>query len=218
MTELTSTHYDKKYFAWQVSLGKFGGWANLTKFLGYISETDVVLDFGCGGGFLLKNLHCKKRIGVEPNSAAAQVAKENGVEVYSCSHDIPDDSVDIIISDNALEHTLHPLLELQRLYDKLKKGGKLAVVVPCESIHYSFIPFDKNHHLYSWSPMGLGNLITEAGFSLIESKPYIHKWPPHYELIARVGGRRVFEAACRLYGRIERSWFQVRAIAEKSTA
>jgi hypothetical protein len=57
--------------------------------------------------------------------------------------------------------------------------------------------------------------MTEAGFSLIESKPYIHKWPPRYRLIAKVGGRRLFEAACMLYGRIERSWFQVRAIAEK---
>jgi hypothetical protein len=64
--------------------------------------------------------------------------------------------------------------------------------------------------------MCIGNLFTEAGFSLIESRPYIHKWPPRYRAIARVGGRRLFEMACRIYGRLERSWFQVRVVAEKT--
>lgn len=72
-----------------------------------------------------------------------------------------------------------------------------------------------NYHLYSCSPMCLGNLFTEAGFSVIESRPYIHKWPPGYRTIARLGGRKLFEIACRIYGRLERSWFQVRLIAEK---
>jgi SAM-dependent methyltransferase len=215
MSELMSAHYDKKYFSWQSSLGEFGGWANLSKFDTHIAASDAVLDFGCGGGYLLKNLLCRKKIGVEPNTAAGITAKNNGIEVYSKTQDIPDEYVDCIISDNALEHTLHPLLELKTLYLKLKKGGKIIFVVPCESIHYSFSPNDINHHLYTWSPMCLGNLMTEAGFSLIESKPYIHKWPPRYRLIAKIGGRRLFEAACMLYGRIERSWFQVRAIAEK---
>ncbi|MBN2105986.1 MAG: class I SAM-dependent methyltransferase [Deltaproteobacteria bacterium] len=218
MPEATSTHYDKKYFSWQSSVGEFGGWANLTKFSSYLGQSDDVLDFGCGGGYLLKNLHCRKKIGIEPNAAAAEAAKKNGVEVYSCSRDVPDDYADKIISNNALEHALHPLLELETLYAKLKQRGRIIIVVPCESINYSFSPNDINHHLYTWSPMCLGNLLTEAGFSLIESKPYIHKWPPKYASIAKYAGRTVFEAACRVYGRIARSWFQVRAIAEKQNA
>jgi hypothetical protein len=66
--------------------------------------------------------------------------------------------------------------------------------------------------------MCIGNLFTEAGFSVIESQSYIHKWPPKYRLIAKLGGRSLFEIACRIYGRIERSWFQVRVIAEKKNA
>ena len=66
--------------------------------------------------------------------------------------------------------------------------------------------------------MCIGNLFTEAGFAVIESRPYIHKWPPKYRLVVRLGGRRLFETACRIYERIERSWFQVRVIAEKSNA
>jgi len=113
---MANIHYDEKYFDWQKSIGEFGGWANTTKYSKYISEEDIVLDFGCGGGFLLKNIKCKKKIGVELNPSAAETARENGIEVYCKTDEISDDSIDIIISNNALEHTHYPLDELKKLY------------------------------------------------------------------------------------------------------
>jgi len=218
MNELASKHYNEEYFDWQCSVGEFGGWANQTKFLEYIGSNSDVLDFGCGGGFLLSRLRCRKKVGVEVNPSAAEAAKSRGIEVFNSVAEVPDEYVDVIISNNALEHTLQPLEELRSLHRKLREGGRTIFVVPCESISYHYKPNDINHHLYSWSPMCIGNLFTEAGFSVIESKPYIHKWPPKYRLIARLGGRSIFEIACRLYGRVERSWFQVRVIAEKYNA
>lgn len=214
-SDSVSAHYNNRYFAWQTSIGEFGGWANRSKFVQHVSGDSKVLDFGCGGGFLLKNLECSRRIGVEVNPAAAETARKNGLEVYGSVEEVPDESVDVIISNNALEHTLEPLKELKSLYRKLQVGGKIVFVVPCESISYSYRPNDVNHHLYSWSPMCIGNLFSEAGFHVIESRPYIHKWPPKYRLISRLGGRALFDLAARIYGRIERSWFQVRIIAEK---
>ena len=136
MSNRISNHYNSNYFDWQSPDGAFGGWANQTKFNKYIQPEDIVLDFGCGGGFLLKNLNCKKRVGLEINPAAIEAAKKNGVEVYNRVVDIPDNSIDIIISENALEHALQPLEELKDLYKKLKTGGKIIFVVPCESISY----------------------------------------------------------------------------------
>jgi SAM-dependent methyltransferase len=218
MKEIASKHYDEKYFDWQSPIGEFGGWANQTKFVEYIGINDEVLDFGCGGGFLLSKLRCGKKVGVEVNESAAETARGKGIEVFHSAAEVPDDYVDTIISNNALEHTLHPLEELKTLYRKLRGGGKIIFVVPCESVTYKYVPNDINHHLYSWSPMCIGNLFTEAGFSVIESKPYIHKWPPRYRQVARLGGRGLFEIACRVYGRIERSWFQVRVVAGKGNA
>ncbi|NTU83929.1 MAG: class I SAM-dependent methyltransferase [Chloroflexales bacterium] len=218
MADLISSHYDKTYFDWHAPIGEFGGWANLSKFAAYISSNSQVLDFGCGGGYLLKNIQCSKKVGVEVYPAAIEIARKNGIEMFHSVEEVPDEYVDVIISNNALEHTLQPLTELKGLHKKLKTGGRAIFVVPCESVSYSYKPNDINHHLYSWSPMCIGNLFTEAGFAVIESKPYIHKWPPRYRLIARVGGRRLFEAACRIYGKLERSWFQVRVIAEKRSA
>ena len=216
MEETLSIHYNEKYFSWQSSIGEFGGWANITKFKAYISMTDDVLDFGCGGGFLLSNLQCRKKVGIEVNPKAAEAAKDNGIEVYQKVKDVPDEYVDVVISNNALEHTHHPLQILKDLYPKLKKKGKIIFVVPCESISNAYRPNDINQHLYSWSPMCIGNLFVEAGYLLLESKPYIHKWPPQYRLIARFGGRRLFEYACKFYGKLDRSWFQVKVIAERA--
>jgi len=215
MSDRVSEHYDDDYFNWQSEAGEFGGWANQTKFIKYIAQDDVVLDFGCGGGYLLKNIDCKKRLGVEINPLAAETAKRNGVEVYSKVEDVQDESIDVIISNHALEHALQPLDELRELKKKLKVGGKVIFVVPCENISMRYKSDDINHHLYSWSPMCLGNLFVEAGYSLIESKAYIHKWPKRSVLIRRIGGRRLFDLACRIYGRLSRSSFQVRAVGKK---
>ena len=214
---LVSAHYDEKYFAYQKKIGAFGGWANKTKFEAFVRDTDTVLDFGCGGGFLLRELSARRKIGVEPGPQAAETARHNGVELYTSSAEVPNNSVDVVISNHALEHTLHPLTELKTLLAKLKPNGKIVVVVPCENIGYSYRPNDINHHLFSWSPMCLGNLLTEAGFRVLESKPYIHKWPPFYRLIAAAGGRFGFDVACRIWGRMARHWFQVRAIAERAS-
>jgi SAM-dependent methyltransferase len=218
MADLISTHYDNQYFDWQASIGEFGGWANQSKFAEYISATSKVLDFGCGGGFLLKNLRCGHRVGVEVNPAAAEFARKNGAEVFGRVEDVPDEYVDVIISNHALEHALQPLEELKSLHRKLAPGGKIVFVVPCESVSCSYKSNDINHHLYSWSPMCLGNLFSEAGFSVLESKAYIHKWPPKYKLIAAAGGRPLFDLACRIYGRVARSSSQVRIVAEKKIA
>lgn len=212
--EKVSAHYDEDYFEWQKKIGEFGGWANQTKFQDYIKESDSILDFGCGGGFLLDNLKAKKKVGVEINPDAVENARKKGLEIYTDAEDVPNDYIDVVISNNALEHTLNPLEELKELYKKIKVGGKIVLVVPCDSISYKYSQNDIHNHLYSWSPMNLGNLLTEAGFSVEESKPYIHKWPPKFMHFAKLG-RTFFDITCRIYGRLETSWYEVRAIGIK---
>jgi len=77
-------HYDSKYFKYQKIIGEFGGKANIFKFEKYIKNTDNVVDFGCGGGYLLKNLQCKQKIGVEINDAACKTAQENRINRRDC--------------------------------------------------------------------------------------------------------------------------------------
>jgi SAM-dependent methyltransferase len=215
MLDIVSKHYDIHYFDWQANHGKFGGLINQSKFIEYISNSDTVLDFGCGGGYLLKGLKCRNKIGIEVNPPAIKCAQKNGVVVFKNAEEVMDECVDVIISNHALEHSTHPLGVLKLLYKKLKIGGKIIFTVPCESIFCRYKPNDINNHLYSWSPMCIGNLFKEAGFVVIESKPLYHKWPPKYDYIARVGGMKFINMLCRLFGRVSLSISQVRVVAEK---
>jgi len=210
-----SQHYDENYFKWQSTLGNFGGWAGMSKFSKYINEDDLVMDFGCGGGFLLKNIKCKSRIGVEVNKVAAKQAVKNGLKVFDKIKKVPSNYVDVIISNHALEHSLNPFFELKEMCRILKRGGKLIIYVPCESVFCKYHPSDINHHVFSWSPSCLGNLLQEAGFELIESKAFFHKWPPKSVLYGKFLGRWLFELMCRIYGIFTPTFSQVKAVALK---
>lgn len=215
-----SNHYDKSYFELQSPVGEFGGWANLTKFEKYIAPESAVLDFGCGGGFLLQRINCGEKAGVEINATARASALEKGLTIYEKTESVPEEWADVIISNSALEHTLNPLWELQSLYPKLKPGGRMVFVVPCDVTDRLYIPNNRDNHLFSWSPMNLGNLFVEAGLHVITVHPYRHLWPPHYRRIASVFGRNGFELCCKVYGRLWLSrrryrFSQVRIVGEK---
>ena len=214
----TETYYDNKYFDWQAPIGEFGGWANLTKFRPFIDNDFNVIDFGCGGGYLLKNIRCKEKIGVEVNDSAREQAQQNGIRTVESSMDIDEKWADLIISNHALEHVSDPLSELQNLKRLLKPNGKIVFYVPCESIHLAYRNNDVNQHLFTWSPMCLGNIFSEAGYLIEESAPYYHQWPPkNYRRIARWGGRQLFDFCCRLYAHWDRTVFQVRVIASANS-
>lgn len=212
---VASGHYDRHYFDWQKNIGAFGGIANKIKFEAFIRPDDNVIDFGCGGGYLLENLTCRGKIGIEINPTAAAQARDHGLTTHASVEGVPDGWADVIVSNNALEHTEQPLTELTRLYPKLRPGGLLVLVVPCESIRYAYRPRDINQHLYSFSPMCIGNLCTRAGFEVIRSEPFLHKWPPRYATVMQLLGLRLFHVVCRVYSRWERSWFQVRVVARR---
>jgi SAM-dependent methyltransferase len=207
-------HYDEKYFNWQKQLGAFGGWAELIKFEKFILPDMNVIDFGCGGGYLLKNINCKDKIGIEVNDVARNSIAELGIKSFKYVHEAPDRWADCIISNHALEHVPDPLNQISLLKEKLKTGGKIIFVVPYDS--YDYKPNDINYHLYSWSPMNLGNLFTEAGYKVLESKAFIHRWPPYYYKIAKLFGKAFFHFVSRIYGYVKRSTIsQVRVVAEK---
>lgn len=210
----TVGYYDDKYFTWQAPLGEFGGWANLIKFRDYIKPDDKVIDYGCGGGYLLKQLTCKERLGIEINPTARQTADSIGIRTVATAAEVPDEWADVIISNNALEHTERPLDEIKALLPKLKRGGRIVFVVPNESIIWKYAPGDVNQHIYAWSPMSIGNLFTHAGFEVEESKAFLHKWPRNYRFWAKVSPA-LFHFVCRLYARWERTWFQIRVVARR---
>lgn len=214
-----NSHYDSKYFAYQQEVGEFAAWVNSKNFQKNIGQHSNVIDFGCGGGFLLKKLNCNLCLGIEPNDSAASMARSLGIQVFSTSisaiNAVGDCWADIIISNHALEHTLNPLQELVLLRRLLKPGGMMHFFVPCESISCDYIPLGQDRHLFTWSPMNLGNLFDEAGYEIDYVRPFIHKWPPFYRGLSKLGWP-AFNMLSRLYGHIDRRSFQVEIKARRS--
>ena len=213
-------HYREDYFnKYQKAFGAFGGQANKFFFEKHVSPDDVVLDFGCGGGFLLKNLSCNRMIGIEINPVARAYCNEmQGIECHDSLDFIPDASIDVAISSHCLEHTENPFHIVATLYHKLKHGGKIIVVVPLDNYRYKWTADDVNKHLYSFSPMNLGNILQAAGFTNITTLPVFHKWIPGYETVYRLCGSKIFHMLSRVYGTLNKRYVQVTGYGIKSVS
>lgn len=206
--------YDRRYFDWQKGIGEFGGIANLFKFENEISQPDTVLDFGCGGGYLLKNITCKRKMGIEINGSAREEAQKNGVEAYESFNNLEDSYIDIIISNHALEHVTCPFETLKSLYPKLRSGGKIIFVVPHQDTNEEYDPNDSNNHLYTWNQQTLGNLFRHAGYKILKVESIQHQWPPNYKEIFAKYGEEEFHKQCKKYAKKNNN-YQIRIVAQK---
>lgn len=196
-------------------MGVIGGVVDKFKFEPYINETDAVIDFGCGGGYILSNINCKRKIGIEINSTAREYAREkNGIEMFSDVDSVPDRIADVIISHHALEHTEAPYEIIVKLSSKLKKTGKIVFVVPSEK-KTKYNPEDINMHLYTWSEQNIGNLFRRAGYQVEEIRQIKHIWPPiGYRQIYHIFGRRIFHIVSCIWGRVFPNITQIRIVAK----
>lgn len=132
--------------------------ATITKFYAYFPDLPTsfngmkVLDFGCGyGGKTVEyGKSAQLTVGIEPFPNMIQHAEEysvyagsKNVEFKICSQDkIPfmDETFDIVVSHDVLEHVDNPEVSLQEISRVLKPGGVAYIVCP---------PYDGafSHHL-----------------------------------------------------------------------
>lgn len=173
----SSAHYDAAYFAWQNADVEIKTRVKVGTFAPYLRDTDTVLDFGCAGGGMLAALPGARKIGVELNDVArASAIAEHGIEAYKSLDVAPDNLADVIVSNHTLEHLCSPYEALVQLRGKLRPGGRLVLVLPIDDwrAQRRWDPMDINRHLYTWSPMNLGNLLDEAGWRPVEIR-VIHR-------------------------------------------
>jgi SAM-dependent methyltransferase len=215
---LVGQHYcgerGAEYLDYQRRYGELGADLNLFKFERYVSPDDDVVDFGCGIGALLERLPAASRTGVEASEAARREAQPRGLRVVGSTSELADESADVVISNHALEHTLAPLDELRQLRRVLRPGGKLVLWVPLDDWRAQRRPrADPNHHLYTWTPLLLANLLEEAGFTVEECRVVTHAWPPFTAFFARLP-RSLFDLVARVWSAVRRRR-QVMAVARR---
>ena len=143
-------------------------------------ETAVILEVGCSSGFMIKELikNFPKFI-----ILGADVVKEplyklssevRGVPLFrfdllKCP--LPDNSIDVLIMLNVLEHIDDDQKAIQKAYHLVKPGGHLIVEVPaCPSL---FDSYDKELlHFRRYKLSELENKLTNVGF-VVKKKSHL---------------------------------------------
>jgi len=210
------SHYDAEYFSWQTSVGDVGAVLNRRKFAAWLTDACTVLDFGCGNGALLEQLPGKTKIGVEVGRQAREAAQARGITVYARVDQVEPNSLDVVISNHALEHVERPLDELRALHGVLKPGGRAVLVVPINDwrAERHANPSDPNHHLYTWTPLLFGNLLAEAGYTVESCRVLTHAWRRKFLLLHRILPEPLYTLAAWTLAVLTRSR-QIHAVALK---
>ena len=204
-----SEHYDAEYFAWQNAGMQVKVRYKTIRFAPHVSKEDVVLDFGCAGGALLDSLNCREKLGVEINPVARAAAGERGIDTFATLESVPEQVADVVISSHTLEHIPDPYTALVQLKGKIKTGGKLVLLLPIDDWRRGrkYRPGDINNHLYTWSPLLLGNLLSEAGYSVSEGdiRTVRHAFMRHFDKFDDRLPRPVFDALCKVWAYVRHS-------------
>jgi SAM-dependent methyltransferase len=172
----------ERYFQRQSGPGFLAAKFNEFIFAPYVSEQDEILEFGCGGGYLLHTLKGRSKVGIDINRAARAQAQSIGLTVYETLDKLPEQSFTRIITSHALEHVPNPYEVLIRLKPLLRPGGLLLWLSPMEDwrlkVHRRWKADDPDMHLYAWTPLLIGNLLVSAGYAPKSISIVTHALPP----------------------------------------
>jgi SAM-dependent methyltransferase len=182
-------------------------------FLPYCYKDTVLLDYGCGDGTLLEHLPAKKKIGIEINPECNKKITEKNIylnipiAVYNNIESICDETIDIVISNHCLEHVPNPLETLKEIRRVLRQNGTFVLVVPFDDWRSRkngiWSLNDRDYHLYTWSPLNIGNLLSEAGFRINNIKLCTFAWNPKFFWIQRYFGDFLFQISCYIFASIK---------------
>ena len=222
MLDPTSSFYlgekGEQYFAYQNKNADAAARLDLFKFSPYISSRDSVLDFGCGGGWILRALKPARGVGVEINPAARSVCKAHGTQVYPSLDAVPDAAFSRIISHHCLEHVPYPIETLKALRQCLEDDGRLILVLPVDDWRRQrdFTGADKDHHLHTWTPRLIANTLIDAGFHCVEARIVTHAFPYFWPQLSKLLPGFLFNLVCRIWSVASRRR-QLIAVAKKSS-
>ncbi|GAA5224785.1 class I SAM-dependent methyltransferase [Membranihabitans marinus] len=133
-------------------------------------EAKVVLDVGCGNGWLSKNLVSDTVqvismdiSSVNPVKALADLPHKNHFGLIADVFHLPlaPESVDCIVASEIIEHVGHPGQFIEKLLFALKKGGRLIITTPYDEKIALHLCVHCNHltpahgHLHSFNEVSI---------------------------------------------------------------
>lgn len=168
-----------------------------------------LLDVGCGRGDLAASWSAAgwKVLGIEPSPEAAAAARRRGAEVREgtlSTVQIEPRSMDAAVFRHSLEHVVNPQVDLRRVHDALRPGGRLAVIVPNWGswqrpvFGENWSPLEVPRHRTHFTAAGLRAALAAADFTRIEIRPATPLITTTWSLQLRLFGRCLTESGARL--------------------
>lgn len=137
----------------------------------FIKAQDSVLDIGCGEGKFARYCSIYKGIDMNPDAIAAGAKAGRNVFLEALESQ-PQESFDVVVLFQVLEHVPDPKAMLLRSAQCLRAGGRLVVSVPSMA---GFMGFAMNqelnyppHHLTWWDANALTQLLEHSGLHVSE--------------------------------------------------
>lgn len=155
------------------------------------AQPERVLDIGCGNGSLLRALRDfwpdADLCGCDPSAEAIAHGAVAGVRLWRGTlDDVPADVMtDLVVTVNVIEHTPDPLRFLERIRERVTRGGRLVVVCPDGS--HPGVELLFADHLFSFAAPHLEWLVQRAAFDVIATSVA----PPALGQFQMVVGRRL---------------------------
>ena len=170
-----------------------------------------IFEYGCGLGqniLLLQNA-----IGYDISKFSLKFCEEKGIKTTSNFNKLKNNSFDIAFSCHVLEHLENPFETIQDIKNKLKKGGKLILILPVEGERYSNFKLEQSQHLYTWNFQNINNLLIKAGFQ-IKVNEYIYSSGHKKLLFLNKIDPNLYDFATKLVGKL-RDAKEMKIIATK---
>jgi SAM-dependent methyltransferase len=166
------------------------------------NKPERILEYGSGYGQNLLNFEANEKYAYEPSLWIREQEIYPDISYVGSTDHFTSDYFDLILSIHSLEHTLQPLHELKEMHRLLRPRGQLIVVLPFER-KLDFIETDPDYHLYSWTPRTIGNLLTETGFNIHETKIIYRAGIQRSEPLMGLSAR-LWLGFIRIYGYVRR--------------
>ena len=168
MEALEKVHW---WFIYRQNILKF----ILKKYLFKLSKDSTIIDIGCGTGGNLQLLseNYTNVVGIDNNEFAIKYCKDKNLQNIIQGelpnlNEIEDNSADLILLFDVLEHVDEDALALFTIKNKLKKEGFILLTVPAFSFLWSQHDEDF-HHKRRYGLKQIKKMLEDLGFHVIKS-------------------------------------------------
>lgn len=138
-----------------------------------------ILDFGCGSGFLVKQLQDLgyDAFGLDIFSEGIELSKNQGVKnlgITSGGHiDFPDKCFDYVLAVDVLEHIENETPIIKEIERVLAPGGKFIIIVPAWMFMWGKVD-EVAHHFRRYRAPELIKTVEQAGNFKVVYKTYFN--------------------------------------------